>query len=158
NRWRGLIAKSTAPNSSLRNCAMSDLLVCQQLRNKNNSLVGLKLVLPDICGTCCAHELAVISPNSELHCTKCAASRGHLGPKTRKFLTEIVNRFGCPTEIVMRWSIVCREAAITSDKPAAASHKTIMAVVNLAGTDRRLAAVSDQWDADPWVLNTPDGV
>jgi putative DNA primase/helicase len=53
---------------------------------------------------------------------------------------------------------LCREAALASDKPAAASHKTIMAVANLACTDRRLAAISDQWDADPWALNTPDGV
>jgi putative DNA primase/helicase len=33
-----------------------------------------------------------------------------------------------------------------------------MAVVNLATADQRLAAVTEQWDADPWLLNTPDGV
>jgi putative DNA primase/helicase len=28
----------------------------------------------------------------------------------------------------------------------------------LARADRRLAATADQWDADPWLLNTPDGM
>ena len=28
----------------------------------------------------------------------------------------------------------------------------------LAKADRRLAATSEQWDADPWLLNTPDGI
>ena len=39
-----------------------------------------------------------------------------------------------------------------------ASAKTIAAVERLARSDRRLAATVDQWDADPWLLNTPDGV
>jgi putative DNA primase/helicase len=30
-------------------------------------------------------------------------------------------------------------------------------VITLARADRRLAATSDQWDADPWLLNTPAG-
>jgi putative DNA primase/helicase len=38
------------------------------------------------------------------------------------------------------------------------SSKTIAAIVQLARTDRRLAATIDQWDADPMALNTPDGV
>src|ERR1700745_2596827 len=29
---------------------------------------------------------------------------------------------------------------------------------SLAMDDRRLAATTEQWDADPWLLNTPDGV
>lgn len=59
---------------------------------------------------------------------------------------------------------LCREAAITiNDKKgnqakAIASAKTRAAVVSLAGEDRRLAAKIDQWDADPWLLNTPGGV
>ena len=36
-----------------------------------------------------------------------------------------------------------------------ASAKTVAAVEKLAKSDRRLAATVDQWDADPWVLNTP---
>jgi putative DNA primase/helicase len=56
---------------------------------------------------------------------------------------------------------VCREAASACNKPsmanAIASAKTVAAVERLAKADRRLAATTDQWDADPWLLNTPDG-
>ena len=57
---------------------------------------------------------------------------------------------------------VCRDAAAQCNKPkqssAIASAKTIYAVERLARSDRRLAATIDQWDADPWQLNTPQGV
>jgi putative DNA primase/helicase len=57
---------------------------------------------------------------------------------------------------------VCRTAAAECRKPklagALASAKTVAAVERLAKADRRLAAVIDQWDADPWLLNTPQGV
>ena len=46
---------------------------------------------------------------------------------------------------------ICREAG-ESDA------KTVAAVERLAKSDRRLAATIDQWDADPWRLNTPGGV
>jgi putative DNA primase/helicase len=59
---------------------------------------------------------------------------------------------------------VCREAAATVMKtgngPLAfslASRKTIEAVERLARSDPRLAVTTDQWDVDPWLLNTPDG-
>jgi putative DNA primase/helicase len=35
--------------------------------------------------------------------------------------------------------------------------QTVAAVERLAKADRRLAATVDQWDADPWLLNTPEG-
>jgi putative DNA primase/helicase len=62
--------------------------------------------------------------------------------------------------------IVCRaaarEAAALTDKPtlpkSIASAKTVAAVENLARADLRIAARQDQWDADPWLLNTPAGV
>jgi putative DNA primase/helicase len=38
------------------------------------------------------------------------------------------------------------------------SGKTIAALEKLARSDRRFAATIDQWDADPWLLNTPGGV
>src|ERR1041385_8957979 len=41
---------------------------------------------------------------------------------------------------------------------AVASAKTVAAVANLARADRRLAATVEQWDADPWMLNTPGGL
>jgi putative DNA primase/helicase len=57
---------------------------------------------------------------------------------------------------------VCREIALTINKPKEAkmmaSAKTRAAVVSLAGEDERLAATVDQWDLDPWLLNTPSGV
>jgi putative DNA primase/helicase len=39
-----------------------------------------------------------------------------------------------------------------------ASAKTVGAVERLAKADRRLAATVDQWDRDPWLLNTPRGI
>ena len=56
---------------------------------------------------------------------------------------------------------ICREAAAQCNgkkASAIASARTIYAVERLARSDRRLAAVVDQWDADPWLLNTPGGV
>jgi putative DNA primase/helicase len=35
---------------------------------------------------------------------------------------------------------------------------TVAGIERLARTDRRIAATVDQWDADPWLLNTPGGV
>ncbi|MEW5890380.1 MAG: phage/plasmid primase, P4 family [Pseudomonadota bacterium] len=57
---------------------------------------------------------------------------------------------------------VCREAALKADlhrlaaKLAASS--TVGGVERLARTDRRHASTSDEWDADPWRLNTPGGI
>lgn len=57
---------------------------------------------------------------------------------------------------------ICREAAArcreTRIAGALASSKTVAAVERLAKADRRLAATSDQWDTDPWILNTPGGI
>jgi putative DNA primase/helicase len=57
---------------------------------------------------------------------------------------------------------VCRQAAAECSDPklalAIASSKTVAAVERLAKGDRRHAATVDQWDADPWLLNTPAGV
>ena len=47
---------------------------------------------------------------------------------------------------------LCREVS------AKASAQIVTAVERLARADRRLAATSDQWDLDPWLLNTPGGV
>jgi putative DNA primase/helicase len=57
---------------------------------------------------------------------------------------------------------VCRKAARECNQDNAAktlaSAKTVAAVERLATADRRLAAMTNQWDADQWLLNTPDGV
>src|SRR5262245_56603402 len=56
----------------------------------------------------------------------------------------------------------CREQAHRCNDPRVkaqlTSAKTVGAVHRLAQMDQRTAAVISQWDADPWLLNTPDGV
>ena len=58
--------------------------------------------------------------------------------------------------------LVCRQAAARCTKPKVAakvaSAATVAAVERLAKADRRHAATVDQWDPDPWLLNTPGGV
>jgi putative DNA primase/helicase len=57
---------------------------------------------------------------------------------------------------------ICREASAqcTDDAVAAnvAAARTVAGVERLAKADRRHAATVDQWDGDPWLLNTPGGV
>ena len=57
---------------------------------------------------------------------------------------------------------ICREASAEANKERiaamVASAKTVAAVEKLAKADRLHAATVDQWDADPWLLNTPGGV
>ena len=57
---------------------------------------------------------------------------------------------------------LCREIASScSNKSVArliAGKTTVSAVVTLARVDRCIAATSEQWDRDPWLLNTPVGV
>jgi putative DNA primase/helicase len=53
---------------------------------------------------------------------------------------------------------IAPEARTPTERRRIASAKTRAAVVSLASEDRRLAATTEQWDADPWLLNTPDGV
>ncbi|RWD62551.1 MAG: hypothetical protein EOS36_14915 [Mesorhizobium sp.] len=57
---------------------------------------------------------------------------------------------------------ICREVSAEANKAKVAamlaSSKTVNAVQSLARADRRLAATTDQWDCDPWLLCTPGGV
>ena len=57
---------------------------------------------------------------------------------------------------------ICREAAAECNEDriasAVASAKTVAATERLAKADRAHAATTEQWDADPWLLNTPGGV
>jgi putative DNA primase/helicase len=55
----------------------------------------------------------------------------------------------------------CRSYAVNSPpnvQKAITSGKTIAAVEKLIRSDRRHAATVGQWDADPWLLNTPTGI
>jgi putative DNA primase/helicase len=51
----------------------------------------------------------------------------------------------------------CRDVAKQTRTKKPESAKTVAAVVQLARADRRIAATTQQWDADPWLLNTPGG-
>ena len=57
---------------------------------------------------------------------------------------------------------VCREASAECESnrvaSAIASAKTVASVERLAKSDRRHAATVEQWDAEPWLLNTPEGI
>jgi P4 family phage/plasmid primase-like protien len=58
---------------------------------------------------------------------------------------------------------LCREISVNVEKSPALARSltdasTISAVERLARADRRHAAVIGQWDADPWMLNTPGGI
>ena len=57
---------------------------------------------------------------------------------------------------------VCRQTAVRADNPKVAaklaSSSTVNGVERLARADRRHAATTEEWDADPWLLNTPGGV
>ena len=52
----------------------------------------------------------------------------------------------------------CRALAKRTGAKKFASAKGVGAVVQLARSDRRLAATTSQWDANPWALNTPGSV
>ena len=51
-------------------------------------------------------------------------------------------------------STECNEGRVAA---AVASAKTVAAVERLTKADRHHAATVEQWDADPWLLNTPGG-
>ena len=57
---------------------------------------------------------------------------------------------------------VCRHASLNTHNPRIASKlaasSTVGGVERLARADRRHAATTDEWDADPWLINTPGGV
>ena len=57
---------------------------------------------------------------------------------------------------------ICREASAECNDEAVASGvaaaRTVAAVERLTKADRQHAARVEQWDADPWLLNTPGGI
>ena len=54
--------------------------------------------------------------------------------------------------------IVCDDAANELSNKSIGRAKTVSSVLYLASVDRRVAATIGQWDAGPWLLNTPGGV
>lgn len=71
----------------------------------------------------------------------------------------LADETGQVRELVRR---ICREVARTADNPneakRIASDRTIAAVARIAAADPRVATHSSDWDAHPWLLNTPAGV
>jgi putative DNA primase/helicase len=65
-------------------------------------------------------------------------------------------------EVYDRVRDICRAASAEStEKPVSsrlASGATVASVEKLARADRSHAATIDQWDSDPWILNTPTGI
>jgi putative DNA primase/helicase len=70
-------------------------------------------------------------------------------PDSTCYVFDLARRV-CRTE-----SSSCQNGRIA---PRIASAVTISAVERLARADRRHAATIEQWDAEPWLLNTPGGV
>jgi putative DNA primase/helicase len=70
-------------------------------------------------------------------------------PDTTSHVFEL-SRLTCRTK-----SAACIDERLASRIASAA---TIAAVERLARADRRHAATLDQWNSDPWLLNTPGGV
>jgi hypothetical protein len=68
----------------------------------HESLIGLAVIIPDACRSC-GHDVARIGPPvgphlAGLRCTRCDQHRGWLSRTAHQFLTEVVNKFGRPTE------------------------------------------------------------
>lgn len=57
---------------------------------------------------------------------------------------------------------VCRAMSAETDEPRVRSRltaaSTIAAIEKMVRSDRRHAVEADQWDANPWLLNTPTGI
>ena len=68
---------------------------------------------------------------------------------------ETLQAFDLARSVCRQASSECNHARIAAN---IASAKTVAAVERLAKADRRHAATVDQWDADPWLLNTPSGI
>jgi putative DNA primase/helicase len=71
---------------------------------------------------------------------------------------DTLRAFSLAREICRMWAATALEGGLTKVAAAVASAKTVAAVERLARADRRLAATAKQWDADPWVINTPGGI
>jgi hypothetical protein len=72
----------------------------------NNSLFGLKVqIKADRC--CCSGTATIETGGGEeflnLVCTSCGTRCGTMSHRTAEFLSQIVGKFGCPTEpIILR--------------------------------------------------------
>jgi len=68
---------------------------------------------------------------------------------------ETLSVFDLARKVCREESAGCQDSRVA---PRIASAVTVAAVERLARADRRHAATVDQWDSDPWLLNTPGGM
>jgi putative DNA primase/helicase len=68
---------------------------------------------------------------------------------------ETLSVFDRARKVCREESAGCQDSRVA---PRIASAVTVAAVERLARADRRHAATVDQWDSDPWLLNTPGGM
>lgn len=90
--------------------------------------------------------------------------------RVRKYVTNISKRVrgaiydrmlgeispALPKAIKAIHRIKAKKESSTGARSLESSH-TINAVASLSRSDRRIASRVDDWDSDPWLLNTPDG-
>lgn len=67
---------------------------------------------------------------------------------------ETLNVFTLARKLNRGIASTCNKKA---ERKNIASGKTVAATISLARSDPRIAARIDQWDLDPWALNTPEG-
>jgi putative DNA primase/helicase len=73
---------------------------------------------------------------------------------TRWKFEDTLRAFDLARGVARDFSNACNDP---DDKPKIASAAKVAAIEKLARADRRHAATVEQWDADPWLLNTPGG-
>jgi putative DNA primase/helicase len=112
------------------------------------------------------HDFASIKfSDDELALQFAAANLNRLRfvPVMGKWFVWDGRRWEMDTRLIARAAArdICRDAAQKCNKSKAskliASARTISSVERLGQCDQRIVAVVDQWDADPWLLNTPGG-
>ena len=102
--------------------------------------------------------LALIFTNRHDDLRYCAAWNKWLRwDNTRWLVDETKQVFDLARKICREVAVECRAKDPQTAKQLVAA-KRVAAVVMLAQSDRVHAATVDQWDADPWLLNTPDYV
>ena len=74
---------------------------------------------------------------------------------TRWKFEDTLKAFDLARAVAREFANACSKP---NSKPKIASAAKVAAIEKLARADRRHAATVDQWDADPWLLNTPDGI
>jgi putative DNA primase/helicase len=101
-------------------------------------------------------DLALRYAAQHVYTMRYLASRGRWFKWTGKVWKADEKRvaFSLSRQVARAAARECKPGAATS----IASAKTVAAIERLAQADPRLATTVDVWDADPWLLNTPDGV